>query len=381
MADKPTVKFEVRAQRDPINNVTIYVPAIVDRNAAKSLATVIENAIDRGLIVGVKPSAASGIATGLCEQLFKEFKDGNAVNFDGYFYGRLYLDGTVNADGRITSENSINIRLVKGAKWALATNDFSFTNIADDKTPNVEFLISACTGAVRGKLIKEQDLRRRCRACLGEVRLRGRNGGCRLCDELRREPDHGCVAGRHERCRGRNRSHAHRDPRRGRDGVCLHAQDGHGRQRGVSAAAVGRRTFAPPPRCCSYRKGKELTMLELTFKVAADKPSTRKITLVQQVGYPDNVIDFGGPIVAGGENLQMGEGDTLKLELYEDGQPVAVLDQLEAIVSIPTAISFANRANTSRRPDGDWYGKPVLLTATIGGEEVRHWVTFYDPYA
>ena len=112
MADKPTVKFEVRAQRDPINNVTIYVPAIVDRNAAKSLATVIENAIDRGLIVGVKPSAASGIATGLCEQLFKEFKDGNAVNFDGYFYGRLYLDGTVNADGRITSENSINIRLV-----------------------------------------------------------------------------------------------------------------------------------------------------------------------------------------------------------------------------------------------------------------------------
>ena len=143
MADKPTVKYEVRAQRDPVNNVTIYVPAIVDRNAAKSLATVIENAIDRGLIVGVKPSAANGIATGLCEQLFKEFSDGNAVNFDGYFYGRLYLDGTVNADGRITGANSINIRLVKGAKWALATNDFSFTNIADDKTPNVEFLISS----------------------------------------------------------------------------------------------------------------------------------------------------------------------------------------------------------------------------------------------
>ena len=122
-------------------------------------------------------------------------------------------------------------------------------------------------------------------------------------------------------------------------------------------------------------------MLELTFKVAADKPSTRKIALVQQVGYPDNVIDFGGPIVAGGENLQMGEGDTLKLELYEDGQPVAVLDQLESIVSIPTAISFANRVNTSSRPDGDWWGKPVLLTATIGGEDVRHWVTFYDPYA
>ena len=122
-------------------------------------------------------------------------------------------------------------------------------------------------------------------------------------------------------------------------------------------------------------------MLQLAFKVAANKPSTRKITLVQQVGYPDDVIDFGGPIVAGGENLQMGEGDTLKLELYEDGEPVSVLDQLQAIVSTPTAISFANRNNTSSRPDGDWYGKPVLLTATIGGEEVRHWVTFCDPYA
>ena len=156
MADKPIMKYEVRPQRDPINNVTIYVPQIVDRSAAKSLATVIENAIDRGLIVGVKPSAASGIATGLCEQLFKEFKDGNSVNFDGYFYGRIYLDGTVGADGRLTGSNAINIRLVKGTKFSLAMRDFSFTNVADDKTPNVEFLISASTGAVRGKLIKGQ---------------------------------------------------------------------------------------------------------------------------------------------------------------------------------------------------------------------------------
>ena len=122
-------------------------------------------------------------------------------------------------------------------------------------------------------------------------------------------------------------------------------------------------------------------MLKLVFNVAANPPPTRKITLVQQVGYPDDVIDFGGPIVAGGENLQMGEGDTLKLELYEGGKPVSVLDKLQSIVSTPTAISFDNRNNTSSRPDGDWWGKPVLLTATIGGEEVRHWVTFCDPSA
>ena len=122
-------------------------------------------------------------------------------------------------------------------------------------------------------------------------------------------------------------------------------------------------------------------MLRLVFNVAANPPPARRITLVQQAGYPDDVIDFGGPIVAVGENLQMDEGDTLKLELYEGGEPVSVLDQLQSIVSTPTAISFDNRVNTSSRPDGDWWGKPVLLTATIGGEEVRHWVRFYDPYA
>ena len=119
-------------------------------------------------------------------------------------------------------------------------------------------------------------------------------------------------------------------------------------------------------------------MLELTFKVAANPPPTRKITLVQQEGFPDDVIDFGDLIVARGENLQMGEGDTLKIELYEGGEPVAVLDRLQNIVSTPTAISFANRDNSSGLPDCDWWGKSALLTATIGGEEVRHWLRFYD---
>ena len=157
MAEKPVIRYEVRAQRDPINNTTVYVPAIVDRSATKSLTTVIENAIDRGLIVGIKASAASGIATGLCEQLIKEFKDGNSVNFGGYFHGRLYLDGTVSGDGRITGANSVNIRLIKGVKWALAASDFSFMNIVDDKTPVVDFAISSA-GAARGKLVKGQSV-------------------------------------------------------------------------------------------------------------------------------------------------------------------------------------------------------------------------------
>ena len=120
-------------------------------------------------------------------------------------------------------------------------------------------------------------------------------------------------------------------------------------------------------------------MLQLTFKVAANPPSMRKITLVKQQNpdLPEDVIDFGGPIVATGENLQMGEGDTIKIELYEGGEPVDVLDRLGAIVSIPTAISFTC-SNTSHHPDGEWMGKDVLFTATIGGERVTRWLKFHD---
>ena len=82
---------------------------------------------------------------------------GNSVNFGGYFHGRLYLDGTVSGDGRITGANSVNIRLIKGVKWALAASDFSFMNIVDDKTPVVDFAISSA-GAARGKLVKGQSV-------------------------------------------------------------------------------------------------------------------------------------------------------------------------------------------------------------------------------
>ena len=121
-------------------------------------------------------------------------------------------------------------------------------------------------------------------------------------------------------------------------------------------------------------------MLQLTFKVAADPPPRHKITLVKQQNpdLPEDVIDFGGPIIATGENLQMGEGDTIKIELYEGGALVAVLDELQSVVSIPTAISFSNETNTSRCPDGDWWGKDVLLTVTIGGESATRWLKFHN---
>ena len=59
-------------------------------------------------------------------------------------------------------------------------------------------------------------------------------------------------------------------------------------------------------------------MLKLVFNVAANPPSTRRITLVQQVGYPDDVIDFGGPIVAG-DACGSGIGDTVVWAKSKEG--------------------------------------------------------------
>ena len=130
---KVSIDYRLQFTTTP-DGQTCLVPAITDRRASLDLSDVVKDAILCGRVAALKNEAVEPIALAIAEEIYAALQQGDSVNFDGYFYGRLYLDGTVNADGRITSENSINIRLVKGAKWALATNDFSFTNIADDKT-------------------------------------------------------------------------------------------------------------------------------------------------------------------------------------------------------------------------------------------------------
>ena len=66
------------------------MPAIVEREEIVPLDEIVRRAIDRGLIAGLKPSAAEGIA----QQLAYEFARGRSVSFGRYFYGRPYLSGT-----------------------------------------------------------------------------------------------------------------------------------------------------------------------------------------------------------------------------------------------------------------------------------------------
>ena len=151
--DKPILFYEVRVHQNRITGGPVYVPAIVEREEAVPLETVIERAIDRGLIAGIKPSAAKQIADAIAQQMYEEFKAGRGVKFGNYFYARLYLDGTSDSDGRLTSANGINVRFANGAGFRLTMDMFSFSNVNGGDIPGTDFLISEADGAERGILI------------------------------------------------------------------------------------------------------------------------------------------------------------------------------------------------------------------------------------
>ena len=124
---KTKLSYTVRTTRAPGETRDSIVPVIVERLNPVELETVVENCIDRGLIAGLKTTAAHGIAEGVATQIAREFSLGRGVQFGQYFYGRPYLSGTVDANGRLTSDNKINVRLYKGADFKLKLDDFSFT--------------------------------------------------------------------------------------------------------------------------------------------------------------------------------------------------------------------------------------------------------------
>ena len=156
--DKPILFYEVRVHQNRITGGPVYVPAIVEREEAVPLETVIERAIDRGLIAGIKPSAAKQIADAIAQQMYEEFKAGRGVKFGNYFYARLYLDGTSDPDGRLTSANGINVRFANGTGFRLTTDMFSFSNVNGGDIPGTDFLISEADGAERGILLPNENV-------------------------------------------------------------------------------------------------------------------------------------------------------------------------------------------------------------------------------
>ena len=151
--DKPILFYDVRVQTSRVTGGTLYLPAIVEREEAVPLDVIIERAIDRGLIAGIKPSAAKQIADAIAQQMYEEFRAGRGVKFGNYFYARLYLDGTSDSDGKLTGANSINVRFVNGAGFKLTMDMFSFSNVNGGDIPGTDFLISEADGAERGILL------------------------------------------------------------------------------------------------------------------------------------------------------------------------------------------------------------------------------------
>ncbi len=156
--DKPILFYDVRVQTSRVTGGTLYLPAIVEREEAVPLDVIIERAIDRGLIAGIKPSAAKQIADAIAQQMYEEFRNGRGVKFGNYFYARLYLDGTSDSDGKLTSANSINVRFVNGTGFKLTMDMFSFSNVNGGDIPGTDFLISEADGAERGILIPSENV-------------------------------------------------------------------------------------------------------------------------------------------------------------------------------------------------------------------------------
>lgn len=152
---KPKLYYEVRQTTNPATGQPIFWPAIIDRDQSITLEDVIKNAIDRGVIAGLKVSAAKQIADAVCQQMYEEFKGARGVKFGNYFYARLYLDGQSDDTGKLTSENRINVRFVNGAGFKLDRSDFSFEFANSDVIPSLQFLINDADGAERDMIASD----------------------------------------------------------------------------------------------------------------------------------------------------------------------------------------------------------------------------------
>ena len=59
-------------------------------------------------------------------RIVHRFCQGRVIKFGSCFYARLYLDGQTDADGRLTSANSVNVRFVNGAAFRLTRDPEKF---------------------------------------------------------------------------------------------------------------------------------------------------------------------------------------------------------------------------------------------------------------
>ena len=153
MADKPELKYTVKQLPNRATGGVLYVPAIVERDETIPLDEIIIRAIDRGLIAGIKPTAAKSIANAIALQMYEELSNGRGVKFGNYFHARIFLDGVSDGNGTLVEgRNHVNVRLYPAKGFKLSLDSFSWTFTQGGNIPSVDWLISDAEGAERNKL-------------------------------------------------------------------------------------------------------------------------------------------------------------------------------------------------------------------------------------
>ena len=129
--DKPNINYRVQLQPDPTDPTKqVRVPMICDRDYPVSLAKIVKRCINEGRIAGLKEEASESIALAICKQMYNALMEGEDVTFGEYFRVKLYLDGTVEADGALKdSANRVNMRLMPGTGLKAKLGDFSWHNV------------------------------------------------------------------------------------------------------------------------------------------------------------------------------------------------------------------------------------------------------------
>ncbi len=137
MANKPILNYKGVMSPDPSDAThvrKVCVPTLVDRNQTVDLEQAVAQAIDRGLIAGLKSSAAKSIADGIMLQLGELLNNGTGVIFGEFFAVRPYLTGTIpDILSPLTAQNKLRVRFVPGAAYKLDVANFSFHNVTQSE--------------------------------------------------------------------------------------------------------------------------------------------------------------------------------------------------------------------------------------------------------
>ena len=152
--EKPILNYKGYMAENPADRTgaKICIPQIVDRNQVKTLESIVADAIDRGLIAGLKESAAAGVAQGIMIQLGQTLNSGTGIIFGDYFAVRPYLTGKIeNLLAPITAENKLRVRFVPGAAYKLDEKNFSFHNVTpSENVPEITDVVPSGIGEKSG---------------------------------------------------------------------------------------------------------------------------------------------------------------------------------------------------------------------------------------